>query len=96
VFRQSVLANMLNPKVTLFFLVFLPQFVDPWAGRSDTQMLMLGMIFMVQAAVIFCLIACCAGFLGGILRRRPQTGKYLDWLAGAVFLLLAVRIVWLS
>ncbi|GAA4322809.1 LysE family translocator [Pigmentiphaga soli] len=96
IFRQSALANMLNPKVTLFFVVFLPQFVDPWAGHADWQMAALGVAFMLQAALVFCLIACCAGALGSLLRRRPRLGRWLDGLAGAVFMLLALRIVWLA
>lgn len=96
VFRQSVLANMLNPKVTLFFLVFLPQFVNPWAGHPDGQMLLLGVIFMLQAAVVFCLIACFAGLVGDALKRYPRAGVWLDRLAGVVFVLLALRIVLLS
>ncbi|VCU69091.1 Leucine efflux protein [Pigmentiphaga humi] len=94
IFGQSVLANMLNPKVTLFFLVFLPQFVSPWAGHPDLQMFWLGVLFMLQAAVVFCLIAWFAGMLGEVLRRRPQVGVWLDRLAGVIFLFLAVRIVW--
>ncbi len=96
IFRQSVLANMLNPKVTLFFLVFLPQFVNPWAGHPDVQMLLLGVVFMLQAAVVFCLIACFAGVVGDALKRYPQAGVWLDRLAGVVFMLLALRIVLLS
>lgn len=94
IFGQSVLANMLNPKVTLFFVVFLPQFVNPWIGHPDWQMLWLGVIFMAQAAMVFCLIAWFAGLLGQLLRRRPQVGVWLDRLAGLIFLFLAVRIVW--
>src|SRR5512132_7047 len=52
IYRQSVLGNMLNPKVTLFFLAFLPQFVDAHAGRVGLQMGLLGVIFMLQTVVI--------------------------------------------
>jgi threonine/homoserine/homoserine lactone efflux protein len=50
IYRQSVLGNMMNPKVTLFFLAFLPQFVDARAGHAGLQMAILGAIFMVQTA----------------------------------------------
>lgn len=96
IFRQSVLANMLNPKVTLFFLVFLPQFVNPWLGHPDGQMILLGAVFTAQAAAVFCAIASGAGYVGEWLQRRPGAGVWLDRLAGTVFLLLALRIVWSS
>ena len=96
IFRQSVLANMLNPKVTLFFLVFLPQFVNPWLGHPDGQMAILGAVFAVQTAVVFGAIAWGAGYVGEWLQRRPGAAVWLDRLAGVVFLLLALRIVWSS
>jgi threonine/homoserine/homoserine lactone efflux protein len=52
-FRRGFVMNVLNPKVAMFFLAFLPQFVTPSAGRIPLQMLLLGIIFMVQAVVIF-------------------------------------------
>lgn len=96
IFRQSVLANMLNPKVTLFFLVFLPQFVSPWAGHPEGQMLLLGGIFMLQAGAVFSLIAVFASLIGDRLKQTPQASVWLDRLAGVVFLSLALRIVLLS
>lgn len=53
VFRQSVLGNIMNPKVTLFFLVFLPQFVRADAAHPGLQFLLLGVVFMLQTAVVF-------------------------------------------
>lgn len=95
VYAQSVLANVLNPKVTLFFLVFLPQFVRSDGPAPAWQMLQMGLLFMVQTAVIFGSFAYAASFVGALLRRRPQLGRYLDQLTGVVFLGLAARmLIW--
>lgn len=93
VFRQSVVGNMMNPKVTLFFVVFLPQFVDP-NGTSHValQMIELGVVFMLQTLVIFSLFGLFAGTLGAWLKRRPRVGVWLDRLAGATFVALGLRV----
>ena len=90
IFRQSVLGNIMNPKVTLFFLVFLPQFVDP-SGSAEIQMAVLGLVFMLQTAVIFGVIGLSAGWIGRILMKRPRTSIWLNRLAGLVFILIGVR-----
>ncbi|HEV3425252.1 MAG TPA: LysE family translocator [Paraburkholderia sp.] len=93
VFRQSVFGNMLNPKVTLFFLVFLPQFIEPHGVQSVTlQMLELGVLFMLQTVVVFSLFGVCAGMIGGWLKRRPRLGVWLDRLAGATFIAIGIRV----
>ncbi|WP_027211492.1 LysE family translocator [Burkholderia sp. WSM2232] len=93
VFRQSVLGNLLNPKVTLFFVVFLPQFVQTDGAQSVTvQMLELGALFMLQTLVVFSLFGVCAGMIGAWLRRRPRVGVWLDRLAGATFIALGIRV----
>jgi threonine/homoserine/homoserine lactone efflux protein len=93
VFRQSVLGNLLNPKVTLFFVVFLPQFVQPNGAQSVTvQMLELGVLFMLQTVVVFSLFGVCAGIIGGWLKRRPRVGVWLDRLAGATFIAIGIRV----
>jgi threonine/homoserine/homoserine lactone efflux protein len=93
VFRQSVLGNLLNPKVTLFFVVFLPQFVQPHGAQSVTvQMLELGVLFMLQTVVVFSLFGVCAGIIGGWLKRRPRVGVWLDRLAGATFIGIGIRV----
>lgn len=90
IFRQSVLGNIMNPKVTLFFLVFLPQFVDPRA-QTETQMALLGVLFMLQTVVIFGGIGLAAGWIGKWLLQRPMTAVWLNRLAGVVFVLIGVR-----
>ncbi|MGF6371014.1 threonine/homoserine/homoserine lactone efflux protein [Paraburkholderia sp. RAU6.4a] len=93
VFRQSVLGNLMNPKVTLFFVVFLPQFVQPDGAQSVTvQMLELGALFMLQTVVVFSLFGVCAGIIGGWLRRRPRVGLWLDRVAGATFIAVGIRV----
>ena len=93
IFRQSVLGNMMNPKVTLFFVVFLPQFVDAHGAQSVTlQMLELGLVFMAQTVVVFSIFGLCAGTIGGWLKRRPRAGVWLDRLAGLTFIAIGIRI----
>ena len=93
VFWQSVLGNMMNPKVTLFFIVFLPQFVDTASGRSAMlQMFMLGAVFMVQAFVVFSAFGLGAAGIGAWLKRRPRVGVWLDRLAGLTFIVLGLRV----
>jgi threonine/homoserine/homoserine lactone efflux protein len=93
VFRQSVVGNMMNPKVTLFFVVFLPQFVDPsGTQRVAVQMVELGLVFMLQTLAIFSAFGLFAGTLGAWLKRRPRVGVWLDRLAGATFIALGLRV----
>jgi threonine/homoserine/homoserine lactone efflux protein len=93
VFRQSVVGNMMNPKVTLFFVVFLPQFVDPsGTQRVAVQMIELGLVFMLQTLAIFSVFGLFAGTLGAWLKRRPRVGVWLDRLAGATFIALGLRV----
>jgi threonine/homoserine/homoserine lactone efflux protein len=93
IFRQSVIGNILNPKVTLFFIVFLPQFVDPHGVQSVTlQMFELGALFMLQTVVVFSLFGVCAGVIGGWLKRRPRVGVWLDRIAGATFIAIGIRV----
>ena len=91
-FRRGFIMNVLNPKVAMFFLAFLPQFVTPASGHIPLQMLLLGFIFMVQAVVIFCLIGYFAGSIGSFILARPRIGRYFDWLTAGVFASLGVRL----
>jgi threonine/homoserine/homoserine lactone efflux protein len=87
-----VVGNMLNPKVTLFFIVFLPQFVDPLAGGVAVQMLRLGLLFMLQTVVVFSLFGLAAGTIAAWLKRRPRIGVWLDRLAGVTFVAIGIRV----
>jgi threonine/homoserine/homoserine lactone efflux protein len=92
IYRQSVVGNMLNPKVTLFFLAFLPQFVDAKAGHVGLQMALLGAIFMAQTVVIFGAVALFSGYIGAWIRRKPAIGERLNIFAGLTFIALGVRV----
>jgi len=91
-FRRGFFMNILNPKVALFFLAFLPQFVTPAAGYLPLQMLLLGGIFMLQAVVIFSLIGWFSGSIGRQLLSRPHLAKYFDWLTAGVFTSLGIKL----
>ncbi len=92
-FGKGFLANAVNPKVLLFFLSFLPQFVDGARGDVPWQMAQLGVIFTLQAAVLFGALGYFAGSVGAWLTRRPAAGRLLDRLAGVVFIALGLRLI---
>ena len=92
IFKQSVLGNALNPKVTLFFLSFLPQFVNTGAGNVGAQMLLLGVVFMAVTVVVFGAVAYFSGWIGEWLRRKPAIASRLNVFAGITFIGLGVRV----
>ena len=84
-FAEGMVVNLLNPKVSMFFLAFLPQFVDPERGAAWTQVLALGAVFMAIACALDLLYVLAAGTLGGRLRGASATSR----IAGGVYLALA-------
>ena len=92
-FLKGMFANAINPKVVLFFLSFLPQFVVAEQGGIELQLGILGAIFAVQAGVLFAALAYFAGSIGAWLTRRPRASVWLDRIAGAVFVGLGLRMV---
>ncbi|NDY90452.1 LysE family translocator [Ideonella livida] len=92
-FAKGLLANAINPKVVLFFLSFLPQFVDTARGEVAGQTAALGLLFTLQAALLFGTLGLFAGQVGQWLQRRPRAGLWLDRVAGTVFIGLGVRLI---
>lgn len=92
-FFKGVFANAINPKVVLFFLSFLPQFVVPAQGSIALQLSLLGLVFTLQAALLFSLLGWFAGAIGAWLGRTPRAGVWLDRAAGTVLVGLGVRML---
>jgi threonine/homoserine/homoserine lactone efflux protein len=92
-FFRGVFANAINPKVVLFFLSFLPQFVAAQRGDANLQIALLGLAFTAQAAVLFGLLGYFSGAVGGWLSRRPRAGMWLDRIAGMIFIALGLRLI---
>lgn len=87
-FLKGMIANLLNPKVLLFFLAFLPQFVSP-AGSQAAQLILLGGLFALQAAVLFGLIGWFAGGLSTHFTKHPRITQGLNLLAAITFVVIA-------
>ena len=92
-FVKGIVANAINPKVILFFLSFLPQFVVPGHGSVAAQMAWLGIIFTVQAGVIFGLLGYFSGTVGQWINTRPRLGTAMDRLTGVIFVGLGLRLI---
>jgi Putative threonine efflux protein len=89
---RGFVANAINPKVALFFLAFLPQFVDPARGNAAAQTALLGTLFAAQTVLIFGALGWYAGTVGGWLRGRPAVGRWLDRATGVLFIGLGIRL----
>ena len=88
VFAQAVLVDLLNPKTALFFLAFLPQFVEPGAGTATSQILVLGSCFVVLAALTDGAYALAAALAAKRARRDDRARRRLQHASGLTYLLL--------
>ena len=91
-YLRGIVMNITNPKVSIFFLAFLPQFVDEKAGHVTLQMFALGGIFILATLVAFSLMAVLAANAGARLGQSARAQTIMNRIAGVVFLGLAVKL----
>lgn len=91
--KRGFLMNVLNPKVTLFFLAFFPGFIDESLGSVTQQIYVLGFLFMLQAFLIFSLVSILADKLTVVIRTNPNFTVFLKWFQIIAFVAIAVLIL---
>jgi threonine/homoserine/homoserine lactone efflux protein len=91
-FWQGVLSNVLNPKIAIFFLAFLPQFVDKGAGQVTTQLIFLGLTFALFGLCFLLVVGYSSGSIGTYLTRRPQYAQFTQRLSSGILIGLGVRL----
>jgi len=96
VFLQGTLSNLFNPKIALFFLAFLPQFVSPEHGHVPLQMLGLGLTFAFFGFIFLSTVGYFSGRIGRWLSMRIQIADKLRWITGSVLMGLGVRLVFVK
>lgn len=91
-FRQAVIAEVLNPKSALFFLAFLPQFVQPENGLVPLQLTVLGVLFVAMGLLSTVTVAISAGSVSGFLRSNPFVLRWQNTAIGAIYCALGLRL----
>jgi threonine/homoserine/homoserine lactone efflux protein len=92
-FLKGLTMNLLNPKVAVFFLAFLPQFVNVGSSGAALQLVALGLIFALLSVIVFSAIALFSGLFGDKLSKSPRFANVLQGLTGSVLIGLGVRLV---
>ncbi len=91
-FWQGVLSNVLNPKIAIFFLAFLPQFVDQGSAQITLQMVVLGLTFAGFGLCFLLVVGYSSGTIGRWLTYRPQYAQFFQRLAGGILIALGIRL----
>ncbi|HWA06283.1 MAG TPA: LysE family translocator [Ignavibacteria bacterium] len=95
VFLQAMVTNIFNPKVALFFLAFLPQFVNP-EGNITLQLTLLGLLFNFNGTIVNILVALSAGRLGKFIKLKLNNSSLFKWITASVFIGLGIRLALLE
>ncbi|RXK01225.1 threonine transporter RhtB [Arcobacter sp. CECT 8986] len=93
---RGFIMNILNPKVSIFFLAFLPQFITSENGNIPFQMIILGCIFMIITIIVFSLIGIISNILSSKLIEKPSIVKYMNILTSAVLVSLGLKLAFSS
>ena len=91
-YGRGIIMNITNPKVSIFFLAFLPQFADPLRGNVTIQIIILGVLFILSTIIVFGSIALLAGSIGNMLNKSNRAQLIMNKIAGMVFIGLAVKL----
>jgi len=89
---RGIIMNITNPKVSIFFLAFLPQFVVQSRTPYAVQILILGFTFIIATILVFSAVAIAAGYLGERLSSSPRIQLVIHRIAGGIFLILALKL----
>ena len=95
-FGQGVLVDVLNPKVAVFFMAFLPQFIRPELGHDSAQIVVLGLLVILVAMVVEFLVVLTAARTTGFFRKNPGMSAWLDRLLGSVLIGLGLRLAFVE
>jgi RhtB (resistance to homoserine/threonine) family protein len=93
IYRQGLLTNVLNPKVALFFLSLLPQFINPHYANGPVPFLILGVTFMTTGTIWCLILAYSASFITKALRNNDSIGKMMQKISGFIFIALGIKIL---
>lgn len=95
-FRRGLMTNVLNPKVSVFYLAFLPQFANPELGHVPLQIMLLALTHAAIGLVWLGALASLSGTAAQAVARNPRVRAWLDGVAGGVYVLLALRMFFLE
>ena len=95
-FKQGALVDILNPKVAIFFMAFLPQFVRPELEMPTVQIVVLGILVILVAIIVEISFVLAAAQTTTFFRKKPSTSAWLDRILGSVLICLGIRLVFVE